>query len=223
MTAVYVLRHPQTTWNVAKRYQGRLEAPLSAEGDTQVELLCRAFSGTEFDLVASSPLERALRLAQPLSEVTGAPLHVDDRLIEIAMGPWEGLYLNEIQEKFAGLYHDWYQQPQQVRFPLGEALSDVRHRALSALSDVFERYPGGQVALVTHSVVVQMLVCASLRLDPQHVHQLVISNASVTTMCGTESPGIVLCLNDTAPLYHSPVASGAHFECSTWKRRRVTQ
>src|SRR5947209_14524370 len=80
MTAVYVLRHPETTWNVAERYQGRLDAPLSARGASQARAAADAFRGETLDAVFSSPLGRARHLAERLAKVTGAELRVDQRL-----------------------------------------------------------------------------------------------------------------------------------------------
>lgn len=223
MTAVYVLRHPQTTWNVAQRYQGRLEAPLSQEGRVQSRLASRAFAGQGLDAVYSSPLQRALYMGREIAQAADAPLCVDQRLTEIAQGEWEGLYLSDIQSRYPDIYEAWYTSPETVQLPCGERLSEVRARSLSALADLLDRYPSGHVAVVTHSVVIQILVACALSLDLRYIHRLRVSNASVTTLCGTELPVSLLALNVTEPLYHSPTASAAAQDCVSWKRRRVTQ
>src|SRR5690349_9009060 len=121
MTAVYVLRHPQTTWNVEERYQGRLEAPWNVEGERQCTLAVQAFEGQELAAIYSSPLRRALDLARALSRRSGSQLIVDHRLTEIGMGPWEGLYRTQIKDRFGALFEEWYDRPDLVRFPGGES------------------------------------------------------------------------------------------------------
>lgn len=222
MTAVYVLRHPQTTWNLAQRYQGRLESPLSAEGRRQTRLVAQAFTRRDLDVVVCSPLKRAHYLAAELARVTGAPLQVDHRLTEIGQSVWEGLHLDEIKQKFPELYEEWYQTPDTVTFPRGENLQSVQTRSVAVLSDLYRRYPTGNVGVVTHSVVIQVLVAASLSIGLRHIHRVRVSNASITTLCGQGAPGAMLSLNSTAPLYGGPVASAAAQDCAQSQPRRVT-
>lgn len=223
MTAIYVLRHPETTWNVAQRYQGRLESELSGEGMRQAKLACEAFAGETLDAVYSSPLNRALQLAHEVARTTQSPLRIDQRLTEVGQCPWEGRTLLEIRSTYPDLYQQWYERPDEVRFPGGESLDDVQRRALSTLSSVFQRHPNGHVAVVTHSVVIQVLVASALSLDLRYIHRIRISNAGITTICGVESPGSLLELNNTAPLFASVVDSARKQDCVRWKRRRVTQ
>jgi broad specificity phosphatase PhoE len=220
---VYVLRHPETTWNLAQRYQGRLESPLSAEGSLQARLVARAFSGAGLDVVYSSPLQRALCLAREIAEAADAPLHIDQRLTEIGQGAWEGLHLAEIQRRYPELYEAWYIRPDTVQMPGGETLHDVKGRALSVLATLFKRHSSGHVAVVTHSVIIQVLVACSLSLELRHIHRIRVHNCSITTLCGTELPGSLLALNVTDPLYHGPVANATAQDCVSWKGRRVTQ
>jgi broad specificity phosphatase PhoE len=219
MTAVYVLRHPETTWNLAQRYQGRLESELSEEGKQQAQAAARVFSPGSLDAVVSSPLRRARNLAEAIADRSGAPFLVDHRLTELGQTTWEGLYLGEIRVLYPEMYDRWYLQPDTVRFPYGEDLSDVRARAQSGLSDIFARYPDGDVAVVTHSVVIQVLVATALALDLRHIHRLRITNAGITTLCGTEIPGSVLTLNALDP--RSPVAAAAAQGCASWQPRRI--
>lgn len=213
MTAIYVLRHPQTTWNAEQRYQGRLESPISAEGRVQSRLAARAFAGSTLVAVYSSPLVRALYLARELAQAADSPLVLDHRLTEIAQTPWEGLYLCEIRDRYADLHARWYSCPDQVHFPDGESLVDVQNRALSALADIYAAHPGCNVAVVTHSVVIQSLAAAALNLDLRHIHRIAVHNAGTTTFCGISAPGLLLSLNATDALYHSPTASAAAQAC----------
>lgn len=222
MTAVFAVRHPETTWNVEQRYQGRLESPLSKQGRSQAAILARAFAGSGLEAVISSPLSRAHDLAREIAHQSDAPLLVDQRFTEIGMGAWEGLYRHEIEACYPELYHLWYTHPQEVRFPGGETVSEVRDRVESALGDVFAAYPGGEVAVVTHSAVIQVMAASALHLAFQNLHRVRVSNCSITTFCGSEAPGTLLSLNDTEALYHSPAAAAAAQNCVGWKERRMT-
>ena len=213
MTAIFVLRHPQTTWNRAERYQGRLDAPLSAEGRRQCILAARAFQGAALDCVVTSPLSRARHLGEAIAASTGASLRTDSRLVEMAQGSWEGLHVSEIRARFPAIFAQWHSRPDQVRFPGGEALVDVERRTIGAFNDIYRAFPRGFVAVVSHSVIVQIVALRSLHVDLRFLHSMKISNASVTTLCGTSSPGSLLSLNVTQSLYGSPLKSALAEAC----------
>lgn len=207
MTAVFVLRHPQTTWNQQGRYQGRLDAPLSREGKSQAELVARAFACESIDAVVSSPLRRAMVLARDIAVAADAPLRTDSRLTEVGQCPWEGLLVGTIRERYPELWGEWRSNPDRVHFPSGECLRDVVRRSVSALADITALYPGGNVVAVTHSTVVQALAAHCLHLDLRYIHSVPAENASVTTICTCEPEWKILSLNVTNYVYRSPVAA----------------
>lgn len=222
MTAVYLIRHPETTWNLAQRYQGRLESPLSPGGIVQSRRLQHAFREAHLDEVYASPLIRAHGLAAGIAQVAHAPLRIDQRLTEMAQGPWEGLLLHQIEALYGRLYRRWYTTPHRVAFPGGESLNEVRDRAQSVLREIVDRYPAGQVVVVTHAVVIQTMAACALTVDLQHIHHIRISNCAVTTICAAAAPGQVLTLNSTDALYGSPQAAAEQLGCSSHAPRRLT-
>jgi broad specificity phosphatase PhoE len=222
MTAVFVIRHPETTWNAIQRYQGRLDTPLSKRGEEQCRRLVSTFRHSRLDAVYTSPLKRSRHLAESLSKVAGAPLRVDGRLTEMAQGPWEGLTLRHIEARHSELYRQWYSRPDLVSFPGGEDLSAVRARAQSVLADIFAEHSTGHVAVITHSVVIQVLTACALSLDLRYLHSIRATNCSVTTVCGTGAPGALFSLNSTDAVYGSAVASAELNGCTTSEPRRLT-
>lgn len=222
MTAVYLIRHPQTTWNVESRYQGRLDAPLSPQGRREARLLAAALKNHRFDAIYTSPLQRAQALASEVAEASGSPVEVDERLTEIAMGPWEGLYRQEIEDAYPELYSRWYTDPESVRFPGAESLEDVMSRTCSSMADIFAGHPAAHIAVVSHSAVIRVLVIAALGLGLRSFHMLHMSNAGITTICGTEAPGRLLTLNSLESVYGSPVQSALAHDCVSWKQWRPT-
>jgi len=207
VTLLYVLRHPETTWNVEKRYQGRLESPLSDEGRLQAKGTAHAVRETELDVVYSSPLGRARYLAEQIGKVCAVPVVIDQRLTEMGQCPWEGLYLAEIQQRFPELYERWYSHPESVTFPMGENLASIKERVFSAFEEICARYSGG-IAVVTHSVVIQTVVATVLGLDLARIHRVRIDNASITSLAVTGSNFSLLALNSRTP--YIPPARASH-------------
>lgn len=208
------MRHPQTTWNQAERYQGRLNTPLSSTGERQLQLTVDAFRGQALDCVITSPLTRAFLLAHAIAGATDAPLRIDARLTEIAQGKWEGLHAAEIRQRYPGLWSEWHTRPDLMRFPKGETLIEVETRCTAALRSIFETFPRGTVAVVSHSVVVQILAAESLHIDLRFLHNIKVSNAGITTICGGQAPGRLISLNVTQAVHGSVVDCASAEGCA---------
>ena len=115
---LFLLRHGQTEWNVAGRYQGRLDSPLTALGERQAEALGRALAhkaqGLGEPLIAHvSPLGRAQRSADLAGRHLALDRRIEPRLAEVNLGAWDGLTIVEIEAEFPGAmagttHFDWY-------------------------------------------------------------------------------------------------------------------
>ncbi len=81
-----MIRHGRTDWNASRRIQGRTDIPLSATG--RAEQTLRSVPEDFADAPAfSSPLVRATETARLMG--IADPI-IDDRLIEMNFGDWEG-------------------------------------------------------------------------------------------------------------------------------------
>ena len=91
MSALYVLRHGTTDWNVIKRLQGQTDIPLNEDGTRLAEEAAGMYKDVNFDICFCSPLIRARQTADILLKGRDIPVEYDDRLKEIAFGEYEGL------------------------------------------------------------------------------------------------------------------------------------
>ena len=95
MTAmIYIIRHGQTGLNHAMALQGRSDQPLNENGIVQAKAAGGWFRahGVHFDHVWSSPLRRAVQTAELVSG-NRVSVQIDQRLIEMDYGPYEGVSL----------------------------------------------------------------------------------------------------------------------------------
>lgn len=155
---LYVARHGETAWNRAGRYQGQLESELTQTGREQARALAHTLAGHAFAAIYASPLARCRDTAQALSDACGVPVRLDDRLIEIAHGTWEGRLREAIEREEPELYAQWRTHPERVAFPGGESLADVAGRWQAFLGGLHD---AGDVAVVTHDVLVRIAILAA--------------------------------------------------------------
>jgi broad specificity phosphatase PhoE len=162
---IYLARHGETTWNLAGRYQGRLESALSALGVQQgialseyfVQRLARDESVPE--RVVSSPLLRCSATAQFSATRLDLPVETDDRLIEIAHGTWEGRYREELARNDPERYAQWRGDPAHVSFEGGETLAEVSARWEAFAAHLLAQ-PDEEMLVVTHDAVVRVALLA---------------------------------------------------------------
>jgi broad specificity phosphatase PhoE len=113
MPILYYVRHGETDFNAEQRLQGRLDTLLNARGRLQAkdsgEVLRDLFArdnrnAGDFTYVAS-PLRRARETMEGLRAVLQLDpkaYGLDDRLVEISYGEWEGRTLPEIDAGMPG-------------------------------------------------------------------------------------------------------------------------
>ena len=105
-TQLYLIRHGQTDWNLRAMLQGRTDIPLNETGRRQAMEARERLAGVHFDAVYSSPLRRAMDTAQLVSGWPGEKICPDERLTEIAFGPYEGKDPHTLGPAFACFFTD---------------------------------------------------------------------------------------------------------------------
>ena len=108
---IYIIRHGQTALNNARALQGRSNHPINEAGEQQARELGEWFhtQGIRFDAVFSSPLQRAVQTAKlAAGEV---PIRVDERLIEMDYGPYEGMDLRNPAPEVMAFFRDFVHAP----------------------------------------------------------------------------------------------------------------
>jgi len=127
-----LIRHGRTEWNAQKKLQGRRDIPLSSEGREILETceIPEQFSHFHW---RSSPLKRAEQTAQILG---ATDLVLDDRLIEMDWGKWEGYTIRELRAQYGSAMKDNEAKGLQMCPEGGESPADVQNRLLPFLQEL---------------------------------------------------------------------------------------
>lgn len=137
---IYLLRHGETIWNSAGRFQGQKDSPLTQRGIEQADrmgmLLARELAGAENGFKGCvSPLGRAKQTAARIAKFVPIAFADEPRLKEVTIGSWDGMSHYEIDVEYPGALDganafDW-----NFRSPDGETFDDACKRAAAWLSE----------------------------------------------------------------------------------------
>ncbi|WP_115161722.1 histidine phosphatase family protein [Synechococcus sp. UW86] len=198
-----LVRHGETDWNKAGRFQGQIDIPLNENGRRQAAAARDFLKEIPIDRAWSSTLSRPTETAQIILEAhPDVPLTQIDGLVEIGHGVWEGKLESEIREDWSELLDTWKRAPETVQMPEGETIQDVWARSVRSWGEIAaELKPEETVLVVAHDAVNKTILCDLLGLTPADIWAVKQGNGGVTVVDIAADPGqpaVVTCLNLTS-------------------------
>lgn len=206
MTTIYLIRHGQTDWNKDKIFRGKADVPLNAHGRKEAAALASHLKHVVPVACYSSPLSRALETAEAAVKLHSVDVRVDEGIIDIDYGEWQGMRDEEVRERFSEMYRRWQERPYRVRFPGGESLAMVKKRALASMDRIRTENPGGLVFVVAHRVVTKVLMCAALGLGNSAFWRIRQDNCAYNIIEFSGSEAVVVLMNETCHMKYAGLA-----------------
>jgi len=199
-TNVLLVRHGQTNPNVTGVYMGWSDDELNEVGYPQAHRLSSRLASLPIASVYTSPLRRTCTTASILAEPHNLELNVLDDLIEIRLGDWEGLHMDEIKRRWPEFWQQSRIDPSELTMPNGESFRQVTERAVRAFEAVVGANQGSHAVIVTHDVVVRVLVAHVLGVSNSIYRRIEINNASLSMIRVADGKAQLIRLNDTSHL-----------------------
>lgn len=130
---VFFVRHGETDWNRERRYQGHADIPLNDKGRAQAARNGAALKDIAPARLAfiASPLVRATETLEIIRETMALPRRryaIDDRLIEIDLGEWNGRTYDEIAAAEPEMLARREKEKWDFVIPGGESYADAARR-----------------------------------------------------------------------------------------------
>ncbi|MFP5336468.1 MAG: histidine phosphatase family protein [Actinomycetes bacterium] len=181
---VYLVRHGQSEWNLARRTQGQTAHPrLTDLGREQAASAAETIAsdlqrlGLGMGRIVTSDLTRAVETAQIIAaRLGGTPTH-DVRLREQHLGTLQGRGYEETWAAAETL--DWSNPMQPVCG--GESLMDV-HERMGAVLDGLD--PDGVTVLVSHGDAIRVAVARLRGVEPNEADWVDVPNGAVARVHG---------------------------------------
>lgn len=169
---IFLIRHGETEWSRSGKHTGVTDVPLTEQGRKTARLLQPVLAREIFELVLTSPLQRA----RETCEIAGLreSSAVEPDLMEWSYGEYEGLTTRQIQQARSGwsLFRDGC--------PGGEAPVQVAARADRVLAKV--RATAGNVALFAHGHILRIIAARWLDQPPSLGERLLLDTATLSVL-----------------------------------------
>jgi ribonuclease H / adenosylcobalamin/alpha-ribazole phosphatase len=200
-TTTLLLRHGQTPLSTERRFAGRSDIPLTDIGQRQAAAAAaRLAERGGINVIVTSPLRRTRRTAEAVAEATGAPVVVEDDLVETDFGQWEGLSFAEAGAQDPDHLKAWLGGAD-VAPPGGESFAAAGRRVLGALDRVLAAYPEQTVLIVSHVTPIKVILCRALLAPPAALFRIHLDVASLCEVNWfADGPAVVRSMNDTSHL-----------------------
>ena len=165
MQDLLIIRHGESQWNVERRWQGWLDAPLTALGEKQALQRAEAIAALGFSpgIVHCSDLGRARQTADIVAAVLDAEVVSHDGLRERSAGDWAGFTADEIDERWPGMRMAW-RRGELHSIPGGEDDAAVIARVDPAIAEILEG-PTPAIIVTHHGVLRLVATRAGAAID----------------------------------------------------------
>ncbi len=204
MTKLYLMRHGETEWNASSKVQGTTDVKLNEKGLIQAELVAKRLAKENIDALYTSSLIRAKTTTEKIAKELKLESKELHEYREICLGPWQGLTINEINEKYAEHYRIYREKPSEFNMPGAETFLQVTERFCKAVSNTIIENKDKNIAIVSHGTAIKAAIINILGIDIDYYNKFRIDNASISILQFSEKyhDGVVVhCLNDTCHLH----------------------
>nr|MBF0222536.1 alpha-ribazole phosphatase [Desulfobulbaceae bacterium] len=164
MKKLFLVRHAETGDQYKGRYLGSTDVPISEGGFLQAEQLAERLSAQTINSCYCSPMRRCRQTTDIITRKISCDVTVDNQLVEIDFGRWEGATFTEICASDPEMVDQWCANFGEFTFPGGESSQHFYERVAGAL-DRLLACEEESVMLVAHGGVIRLMLCLLLGLN----------------------------------------------------------
>jgi broad specificity phosphatase PhoE len=162
---LYFLRHGETVYSKTGAFCGEVDAELTPDGVRMAEAFADAYRSIAWTAVYVSPMKRTIATAQPLCDRLGLQMQLRPGLEEIRYGKWENKTADFVKQHYWDDYIHWLAEPAWNPPTGGETSVEIASRASLVMAEIQQKYPTGNILVVSHKATIRILLCDLLGID----------------------------------------------------------
>ncbi len=150
-----LVRHGKTKMNTQGCFIGDIDPPLSEPDNNLIET-CNKIKKYGPDVIITSPKQRCISTAKLIR----SDFEISDNITEISFGLWEGLTREQISKLYPTDLERWDTRDidPQTGPTGGETLQHLEKRVETYLNQLYDKYEGKTVCIVTHVYVIKSIL-----------------------------------------------------------------
>jgi broad specificity phosphatase PhoE len=187
-------RHGQTAPNRDGLVLGRADPELTEEGQRQAAQLAEALAGEPVTAILTSPLLRARQTAEAVAAACGVAVTVDERLVEIDWGAWEGRPAGSLAVSDVDRW-----RADDGTAPEGESLTSLTGRVESFCLDTLDGE--GNIVAVSHVSPIKAAAAWAMGVEGTVAWRMFLGLASITRVGRGRTSPVLLSFNETGHLH----------------------
>jgi broad specificity phosphatase PhoE len=193
-----LIRHGETHFNRERKVQGIIDMELNDNGLRQAHQLALSLRNYEIDQIYSSPLRRAHKTAEVINQFHHLPIHLNNGLMEMDQGDFEGLSFQELAACHKDFLRRWNVDPAITRIPNGESFIEVQERAWKAIEEIIT--VAENALIVSHNFTIAAILCKIRCVDLSQFRSCCVETASKTVVRFINGVGEISLFNDQSHL-----------------------
>ena len=210
-----LVRHGLSSFNEKGLIQGRTDdSYLTSKGYEQALKSGEALSGINFDKIYSSPLIRAAETAKTIQKNFNGENDIvfDKNLLEVDLGKWSGLTINEIKNKYPENYLIWKNDPENLKLEGNQNLmykpfQELYYQADEFINSILKIYlekNEANILVIGHNAILRCLILSLIGRPKKGFRKIKLDNASFSILNILKKKNSyttqVECLNQTSHL-----------------------
>ncbi len=148
MLKVILIRPGASDFIDQGRIQGTLDVPLNEHGTAEVSKLIGELGNQTIAAMYCSMCQPAEATAEAIAKALHVKLKPLRGMQNVNQGLWQGMLVDEVKRKQPTVYRQFQDQPECVRPPDGETLSEASDRIEKVVDKLLKRHRDGTIGLV---------------------------------------------------------------------------
>lgn len=202
-TRVIYVRHGLTDFPNNRIYCDDSEDPaLNAEGAQHAKDAADLLAQQTIDAIYASPSLRTRSTAEAIAKATGVEIQFAPALRERRFGIWDGLYFEEIEQRYPDEYLAWKRDIAGYTPEGGETMEGLQRRTATEVDRIVARHNRQTAVVVTHVGPIRVCVADALKIPLKGYRQLRIDYGSLTCIDYGRSQNNLIYANLAKPLFN---------------------
>ncbi len=210
-----LVRHGLSSFNEKGLIQGRTDDSFLADkGYEQAFKAGKALSKINFNEIYSSPLVRAAETAKTINKSFSEEhkINFDKNLLEVDLGLWSGLTIDEIKTKYPTIYKTWKNDPENLILKKSnnqsyKPIQELFEQADNFLNEVLNNFlhkGDANLLVIGHNAILRCLILSLIGKPKKGFRRIRLENASISILNISKNENSfktqVECLNQTSHL-----------------------